>query len=48
MQISQALPGVGSYFGTKGIKAGKNAKEFQVSESERTTLPSDSQIVFYL
>lgn len=49
MQISQALPGVSSYFGTKGIKTGKDAEEFQVSESAsvRTTMPSDSQIVSY-
>lgn len=49
MQITETLPGVSSYFGTKGIKTGKDAEEFQVSESasSRTTKSSDSQIVSY-
>ncbi len=49
MQITETLPGVSSYFGTKGIKTGKDAEEFQVSESanSRTAIPSDSQIVSY-
>ncbi len=49
MQITETLPGVSSYFGTKGIKTGKDAEEFQVSESanSRTAMPSDSQIVSY-
>ena len=49
MQITETLPGVGSYFGTKGIKTGKDAEEFQVSEStnSRTAMPSENQIISY-
>lgn len=29
MQITETLPGVGSYFGTKGIKTGKMWRNFR-------------------